>query len=248
MKDEVDFLPADKHQKFLQIDTIIFLCVARHAQIIQNVKFVISLQYLKKEVSNEVDFLHADKHENRKIAISLQYLKKKKKKLGMKLIFLHVDKHQNFLQVYFNTLDIRVSLKVILSLFMGMTKHSQPTQNNKFVISLQYLKKKVRNRVCFLHADKHQNFYNLALLFSMKVARCVQSTQNMKLVIFLKYIKKNMLQLLLCSILLQNIAIFQGGPVMFVVTCFFLFVFFFSKCCSIDNFLLLLLLHLMYLL
>ena len=148
MKDEVDFLPADKRQKFLQIDTIIFLCVARHAQVIQNVKFVISLQYLKKEVSNEVDFLHADKRENRKIAISLQYLNKKKK-LGMKLIFLHVDKHQNFLQVYFNTLGIRVSLKVILSLFMGMIKHSQCTQNNKFVISLQYLKKKVGNRVCF---------------------------------------------------------------------------------------------------
>ena len=27
-------------------------------------KFAISLQYLKKEVSDEVDFLHADKHES----------------------------------------------------------------------------------------------------------------------------------------------------------------------------------------
>ena len=87
MKDEVDFLPADKRQKFLQIDTIIFLCVARHVQVIQNVKFVISLQYLKKEVSNEVDFLHADKRENRKIAISLQYLKKKKKKVRNEIDF-----------------------------------------------------------------------------------------------------------------------------------------------------------------
>ena len=40
------------------------MCVVRHAQITQNQKFAISLQYLKKEVNDEVDFLHADKHEN----------------------------------------------------------------------------------------------------------------------------------------------------------------------------------------
>ena len=59
--------------------------------------FPISLQYLKKDVSNEIDFLHADKHEsllktdtiilmgmvkhfqssqNSKFAMSLQYLNK----------------------------------------------------------------------------------------------------------------------------------------------------------------------------
>ena len=67
-----------------------------HAQITQNNNFAISLQYLKK-VSDEVDFLHPDKHEsllqidtmilmgmvkhsqssqNNKFAMSLQYLKK----------------------------------------------------------------------------------------------------------------------------------------------------------------------------
>ena len=40
------------------------VCVSRHAQITQNNKFGISLQYLKKEVSEEVDFLHVDKHES----------------------------------------------------------------------------------------------------------------------------------------------------------------------------------------
>ena len=40
------------------------MCVASHAQITQNKKFVISLQYLQKQVSDEVDFLHADKHES----------------------------------------------------------------------------------------------------------------------------------------------------------------------------------------
>ena len=38
--------------------------MARHAQITLKNKFAISLQYLKKEVSDEVDFLHADKHES----------------------------------------------------------------------------------------------------------------------------------------------------------------------------------------
>ena len=77
-----------------------------------------SLQYLKKEVRDEVDFLHA-------------------------------DKHQSFLQVDFNTLGIKVSYKVILSLLMGMIKYSQSTQSNKFAISLQYLKKEIRNGVHF---------------------------------------------------------------------------------------------------
>ena len=40
------------------------MCVVRYAQITQNKKFAISLQYLKKEVNEKVDFLHASKHEN----------------------------------------------------------------------------------------------------------------------------------------------------------------------------------------
>ena len=59
--------------------------------------------------------------------------------------------------------------------------HSQSTQSNKSGISLQYMKKEVRNGVHFLHADKHQNC-KLVLLFLMEVAGHVQSTQNKKLV------------------------------------------------------------------
>ena len=40
------------------------MCVARLAQIIQYNNFAISWQYLKKKVSDEVDFLKADKHES----------------------------------------------------------------------------------------------------------------------------------------------------------------------------------------
>ena len=92
--------------------------MARHAKITQNNTFVISLQYVKKEVSDEVNFLHADKHEsflqiddmildegmvkhykstqNNKFAISLQYIKENGKN---EVFFLLVDKNQRFLQI-----------------------------------------------------------------------------------------------------------------------------------------------------
>ena len=38
--------------------------MASHAQITQSSNSTISLQYFKQEVSDEVDFLHADKHES----------------------------------------------------------------------------------------------------------------------------------------------------------------------------------------
>ena len=39
-----------------------FMGMVKHSQIFQNSKFAISLQYLKKEVQDEVDSLHVDKH------------------------------------------------------------------------------------------------------------------------------------------------------------------------------------------
>ena len=38
--------------------------VVKQPQSLQNSKFVMCLQYLKKEVKDEVDFLHADKHQS----------------------------------------------------------------------------------------------------------------------------------------------------------------------------------------
>ena len=61
-----------------------------------------SLQYLKKDVRDEVEFLHA-------------------------------DKHQSFLQVNFNTMDIKVSYQVIMLSLMDMIKHLTK------VTTLQYL-------------------------------------------------------------------------------------------------------------
>ena len=47
---------------FFKLILSFLVCVAKLAQITQNKKFAISLQYLKKEVSDEIHFLYADKH------------------------------------------------------------------------------------------------------------------------------------------------------------------------------------------
>ena len=106
---------------------MVLMPMVRHSQSSPKSRFVISLQYLRKEVRDEVDFLHADKHQSflevdfnilgikapykvvlsllmgriehsqstqsKKFAISLEYLKKK---LGMEFIFLHAEKYQSF--------------------------------------------------------------------------------------------------------------------------------------------------------
>ena len=51
-----------KIKVFYKLVVSFWVCVARHAQSIQN-KFSISLQYLKENMTDEVDFLPADKHQ-----------------------------------------------------------------------------------------------------------------------------------------------------------------------------------------
>ena len=63
MIDEVDFLHAGNHESLLQSDSVILMGMVRHSQSSQNSKFAMFLQYLKKEVKYEVDFLHEDKHQ-----------------------------------------------------------------------------------------------------------------------------------------------------------------------------------------
>ena len=136
--------------------------------------------------------------------------------------------------------------KLIVSIWVCVARHVQSTQNNKFAMSLQYLMENIKGffklilsfqvtlitsllflrnilrkksvmKLIFLHADEHQSFQMLTLLFLMEVTRHVQSTQNMMLVMFLQYLKEKLSQLLLSYIVMQNIQIFYGGPVMFVV-------------------------------
>ena len=191
VRDKVDFLHADKRQKFLQINSFILGAWGQACRNYSKTSLLFLCNILRKRWVMKLIFLNADKHESLKINIKIdtvilmgmvKYSQSFQNiKFAMSLQYLKAD---------FNTLSIKISYKVILSLLMGMTTSSQSTQSNKFTISLQCLEKYVLDGVHFLHADKHQNFYKLPLLFLMKVAKHVQSTQNRKLVIFLQCIKK----------------------------------------------------------
>ena len=95
-------------------------------------------------MSDEVDFLLADKHEsllqidsmilmgmvkhsqssqNSEFAMSLQYLKKEVKD---EVDFSPADKHQSFLKVYFSMLGIKISYKVDTNIING---HDQAFSN-----------------------------------------------------------------------------------------------------------------------
>ena len=140
----------------------------------------------------------------------LQYLKSQ---VRDEVYFLYPDEHQRFLQVDFNILAIKVSYKVILSLLLDMIKYSQSAQSNNFALFLRSIKNEGTNGAHSLHVHENQSFYKLALLFLMKAIRApnLQSTQDRKLVVFLQYIIQKLSELLLCSIVMQNIQIFYGG-------------------------------------
>ena len=111
---KLTFFYMQKNSKdFFKLKLTFLLCVAKHAQITQNKNFAISFQYRKKEVSDEVDFLHTDKHENflkidtmifhgdgqafpkfpkLQFAMTLQYLKNDE--VTDEVDFLHADKHK----------------------------------------------------------------------------------------------------------------------------------------------------------
>ena len=50
---------------------------------------------------------------------------------------------------------------MIVSLCVSVASHAQDTQNNKFAISLQYLKENVKDEGDFLPADKRQRFLQI---------------------------------------------------------------------------------------
>ena len=73
VKDEVDSLPAEKHQRFLQIDFIILgAYVTRPIQITRNKMLAISWQCLKKDVSDKFNFcMQIDIKVSHKLILSL---------------------------------------------------------------------------------------------------------------------------------------------------------------------------------
>ena len=71
-----------------------------------------------------------------------------------------------------------------------MTRHAQITQNNKFAISLQYLKKEVSDEVDFLNIDQHQSFLQIDTMIFDGIIKHFQSFKNSKFVTYLQYFKK----------------------------------------------------------
>ena len=82
--DEVGFLYADKHQRFIQIDyntlsikvfhkvtLSLLMDMIKHSHSTQSSNFAISLQYLRIENWNEVHFLPVDKDQNFYIQVGL---------------------------------------------------------------------------------------------------------------------------------------------------------------------------------
>ena len=117
-------------------------------------------------------------------------------------IFLQYLKKEERDEVDFLYVDkLESFLQINTMIFIGVVKHSRSSQNSKSPISLQYLKKELREENIFLHVDKHQSFYNLKLLFLMDLTRHVQTTQS-------------------TSVVVQNIQIFDQGPVMVIATYF----------------------------
>ena len=86
--------------------------------------------------------------------------------------------------------NTKVSYKKIVSLLVDIAKHAQSTQNNKFAISLQYLKENVKDEVdffaCRLTPKISLNWY----YHSRRVARHAQITWNNKFSLYLQYLKK----------------------------------------------------------
>ena len=71
-----------------------------------------------------------------------------------------------------------------------MARHIQITQNNKFAISLEYLKKEVSDEVDFLHADKHESLLQIDTMILIGIVKHSQSSQNSKFTMSLQYFKK----------------------------------------------------------
>ena len=72
---------------------------------------------------------------------------------------------------------------------MCVTRHSQISQNNKFALSLQYLKKEVNDEVNFLRVDRHESLIQICSMILMGMVKYSQSSQNSKFAMSLQYLE-----------------------------------------------------------
>ena len=108
---------------------------------------------------------HSQSSQNSKFAMSSQYLKKKLEIKSIICMQINIKLSQKLI----STVWASWFSQGILLLLMGTFKHSQRTQSNKFAISLQYLKKGVKNGIlyslCFhkVTGDKSSKYFTIKL-------------------------------------------------------------------------------------
>ena len=80
---------------------------------------------------------------------------------------------------------------MIVSISVCVAKPAQSTQNDKFTISLQYVKENVKDETDFLPVGKRKRFLHIdSIILGVCVAKHAQITQNNTFAIFLQYLKK----------------------------------------------------------
>ena len=137
---------------------------------------------------------------------------------------------------------LQINVRLLLSFQVCVARHAQITQNNKFAVSLQYLKKELSHDVDFVHADKHESLLQIDSMIWMGMVKHSQSSKNSKFAMSLQYVRQqwadrfkipksgclqyfcNILRIIIAtalySVVMQNIQIIYRGPVMLVVTCY----------------------------
>ena len=108
---------------FYKLAILFSLVIAKHAQSTQNSKFVISLQYLYEEGRDEVDFLHANRHQDVLHLMSLMLVGMIRPAQIPKVTSLHnlsnVSRKKWGMKLIFVKMSITVFYKLMLSFFVG---------------------------------------------------------------------------------------------------------------------------------
>ena len=104
-------------------------------------------------------------------------------------------------------MNVKGFFKLLLSFYVCVTRYTQITQDSKFAVSLQYLKKELSDEVDFLHADKHESLLQIDSMILMGIVKHSQSSQNSMFTMSLCNISKNKLKMKLVFCMEINIKV-----------------------------------------
>ena len=92
--------------------------------------------------------------------------------------------------IFTQLIIVKRFFNVMLSFLICVSRHAQITQNKRFAISLQYIKRKVNDKVDFLHAGKHENLLQVDTMILLETVKHFQSSQNSKFTMAVQISKK----------------------------------------------------------